>query len=183
MLRHQERDRASGVFRHAQHHRQVFHHRVVVEHELQVARPRRAHGVRDRRQFVLARLQGRREVAGRGAMVDRARGGEAERAGADRLRGNRRHRLAVLGRRGLAPRAAIVHHIDAHRRVRQQRADVDVIGALRQPVDEVREALPLPGDAGRQAPAPECPRPPPSARSGGCGPRDGTAQSRRRNCP
>jgi len=34
--------------------------------------------------------------------------------------------------------------------MRQQRADVDVVGPLRQPADELREAFPLPGDAGRK---------------------------------
>ena len=60
------------------------------------------------------------------------------------------HRLVVFRRGGIAARAALAHHIDAQRGMRQLRADVDVEAPLRQPVHVVRKALPRPGNAGAQ---------------------------------
>ena len=64
-------------------------------------------------------------------MVEGARGGEAERAGADRFAGKCSHRLVVFGRGWIAASAAFAHHIDPQRRVRQLRADVHVEVTLR----------------------------------------------------
>ena len=139
-----------GVLGHPQHHRQVFVDGGQIEHELQHAAADAVHRAGDRGQFILAGLQRRREVAGRGAVVEGARGREAQRAGAHGVAGERRHRLVVLGRRGIAARAAFAHHIDAQRRVRQLRADIHVEAALRQPVHVIRKAFPGPGNAGAQ---------------------------------
>ena len=121
-----------------------------IEHELQHAAALAVHRGGDRRQLVLAGLQGRRVIAGRGAVIEGARGREAERAGAHRLTRQRRHRLVVLGCGGIAARAALAHHINAERGMRQLRADVDVEIALRQPVHVIGETLPRPRDAGAQ---------------------------------
>ena len=92
----------------------------------------------------------RRVIAGRGAVVQRARGREAERAGAHRVARQCRHRLVVVGRGGIAARAAFAHHIDAQCCVRQLRADIHVEISLRQPLHVVRKAFPGPGNAGAQ---------------------------------
>ena len=145
-----ERDRAFGVFRDPQHHRQIFVHGAQVKHELQHAAADAVHRAGDRGQFVLARFQRRRVVAGRGAVVEGARGREAQRAGSHGVSGERRHRPVVLRRCGIAARAALAHHIDAQRRVRQLRADIHVEVPLRQPVHVIRKAFPGPGNAGAQ---------------------------------
>src|SRR6185437_12454043 len=76
--------------------------------------------------------------------VQRARGREAQRAGAHGIACERRHRLIVRGRGGIAPRAAFAHHIDAHGGVRQLGADIDVELPLRQPRHVIRKAFPRP---------------------------------------
>ncbi|MBA7693607.1 hypothetical protein ES703_102194 [subsurface metagenome] len=83
-------------------------------------------------------------------MIERTRCGETERAGAHGFRRELRHRLVVLLRRGIAARAALAHHIDAQRRMRQLRADIHVEVPLRQPVHVIGKALPRPGNAGAQ---------------------------------
>jgi hypothetical protein len=102
-----------------------------IEHELQHAAADAMHRTGDCGQFILARLQRRREVAGGGAMIERARGRKTQRAGADCFARQRGHRLVVFGCGGIAARAALAHHIDAERRMRQLRADIDIEIALR----------------------------------------------------
>ena len=82
-----------------------------------------------------------------GAVIERARGGEAQGPGLDRALGDRGHGGDVgLGGR-LAVRAALAHDEDAQRRVRQLAADVDVEATLRQAVQVVGIALPVPRQA------------------------------------
>ena len=139
-----------GVLGHPQHHRQVFVDAALIEHELQHAAADPVHGAGDRRQFVLAGFQRRGVIAGGGAVVEGARGREAERAGAHRIARQRGHRAVVFRVAGSRLRAAFAHHIDAQGGVRQLRADVDVEVALRQPVHVVRKTFPGPGNAGAQ---------------------------------
>ena len=65
----------------------------------------------------------RRGLARAGAVVERARRGEAERAGLDRLRAASRAIAAMSsGGRRLAPRAALAHHVQPQRAVRHLHA-------------------------------------------------------------
>ena len=80
VLRDREGHGASGVLGHPQHHRQIVVDGREVQHELQHAAAFGMHRLRDRGQFILAGLQGGREVAGGGAVIEGARSGEAERA-------------------------------------------------------------------------------------------------------
>jgi hypothetical protein len=146
-LRHGKRNRALRFLRHPQHHRQVFLDAALVQHELQHAAADLVHRAGNRRQLVLTGLQGRGEVAGRGAMVEGARGREAERSGPHGIARKCRHGLVILRRRRLAARAALAHHIDAQCGVRQLRADVHVEVALREPIHVVRKAFPGPGQS------------------------------------
>ena len=63
-----------GSLRDPQHHRKVFIECGEIEHELKHAAANTMHRTGDRGQFLLARLQGRRKISGRGAMVQGARG-------------------------------------------------------------------------------------------------------------
>jgi hypothetical protein len=117
---------------------------------LQHAAADTVHRARDRRQFVLAGFQRRREIAGRGAMIERARGRKSERARAHGLARQRGHRRIVFMCGGIAPRAALAHHIDPERGVRQLRTDIDVETALRQPFHVVGKAFPRPRNSGAQ---------------------------------
>ena len=104
----------------------------------------------NRGQLILAGLQRRREIAGRGAVVEGARGGEAERAGAHGIACERGHRLVVLDRRGIAPRAALAHHIDAqalHAAV-ARRCPCRSSASTASPCNP--ESSPIPGNAGAQ---------------------------------
>jgi hypothetical protein len=101
----------------------------------------------DRAQFFFRRRRRRRERAGPGAMVERARRREPERARAHGILDDPRHRLHVFGRRGLAVRASRTHHVDAHRGVRDLGCEVDVAAALCEEVEVFGKRLPRPGNA------------------------------------
>jgi len=118
-----------------------------IKHELQHAAADALHAPRDARQLVLSRFQRWREVAGRGAVIEGARGGKAECAGTDRVGRKRRHHLVVFDCGRIAPRATLAHDINAQGRMRKLRADTDVEISLRQPVHVVRKAFPGPGNA------------------------------------
>src|SRR3954447_3990778 len=74
-----------------------------------------------------------------------ARGGEAERAGAQGVGGQPMHRGDVLRGRGLAVDAALAHHIDAQRMMRDLCRDIDRARQAFERVEELRKALPVPG--------------------------------------
>ena len=120
---------------------------LEVRHDLQPAGAGLAHGMGDRRQLGLLGAQGRDAAAVGGAMVERARGREAERAGAQALDGELGHAPTIgLGRR-LAIGAALAHHIDAQRRVRHLGRDIDVVASLGDGIEIVGEAVPVPRQA------------------------------------
>jgi hypothetical protein len=81
------------------------------------------------------------------AMVERARGREAEGAGPHALRRELGHAPAVVFGRRLAVGAALAHHIDAQRRVRHLGRHIGVVAARRQGIEKVGEAVPVPGEA------------------------------------
>ena len=183
VLGDRERHRDFGVLRHPQHHRQVFIEGRQIQHELEHAAAGLVHGAGNRRQLILAGLQRRRVVAGRGAVVEGARGRKAQRAGAHGIAGQRRHGAVVLRRGGIAVGAAFAHHIDAQaRRAAVARRYPCRSGAsTASPCNP--ESFPRPRESRRSAPARECPRRLPSAGSAGHGRPACTARSRRRNCP
>jgi hypothetical protein len=131
VLSDRERDRDLGVLRHPQHHRQIFVEGGEIEHELKHAAADIMHRTGDRGQFILAGLQGRGEISGGGPVIQGARGRKSERAGADGVAREGRHRLVVFRCRRVAAGAALAHHIDAKGGVRQLRADIHVEMALR----------------------------------------------------
>ena len=95
-LRNRKRNRALRFLGHPQHHRQVFLDAALIQHELQHAAADLVHRAGNCRQFVLAGLQGRREVASRGAMVEGARGREAQGAGPHGVARQRSHCAIIL---------------------------------------------------------------------------------------
>ena len=103
-----------------------------------------AHAHRDAGQLVFLRAQRRRGIALQGLVAEAARGGEAERAGAHRIGGDLAH-LRDVGLVGVLQRdRALAHDEDAHRGVRQQRAEVDVAVAALQRGEVFGERFPLP---------------------------------------
>ena len=84
------------------------------------------------------------ELAGVGLVRIGARGREAERTGSERRLGQAAHLTYVGGSRGLAIDAAIAHHIDAQRVVRDLRADIDCARHAVERLEIVGETLPIP---------------------------------------
>jgi len=78
---------------------------------------------------------------------DRARRREAERARGDALLHERGHLRDVEGSGGRVIRAALAHHVRAHRTVRHLCAEVHAEAAPLERVEILREGLPLPLDA------------------------------------
>ena len=146
-------------------------------------RARILHAERDAHQLGLGGAQRGRRIALHGAMVERARGREAERAGAHRLGRQRAHLRDLVRRRLLELRGALAHDEHAQRAVRQLGAEIDVARPRLQRVEILAERFPLPVQPLVAARRRECPRRLPSARSGAGGPRPSPARSRRRNCP
>ena len=120
---------------------------LEVRHDLQPAGAGLAHGLGDRRQLGLLGAQGRDAAAVGGAVIERARGREAERAGAQAFDGELGHAPAIrLGGR-LAIGAALAHHIDAQRGVRHLGRDIDVVATRGDGIEVVGEAVPVPRQA------------------------------------
>ena len=97
------------------------------------------------------RAQRRGVVAGQRLVRDGAGGGEAESAGAHRIGGDFAHLLDVGLVRVLQVQRAVAHDVDAHRRMRQQRAEVDVVAAALQRGEVVGKTFPGPVEALVQA--------------------------------
>ena len=106
-----------------------------------------AHGVGDRGQLGFLGAQGRDVLAVGRAVIERARGREAERAGAQAFGGELGHALAILLGGRLAVGAALAHHIDPQRGVRHLGGDVGVVAARGDRIEEVGEAVPVPRQA------------------------------------
>ena len=82
-----------------------------------------------------------------GAVIERARGREAERPGAQAFGSQLRHALAVLLGGGLAVGAALAHHIDPQGGMRHLGGHVDIVGTGGDGIEEIREAVPVPRQA------------------------------------
>ena len=115
----------------------------------------------------------------------RLRGREAERAGAraPRRRCARMRRDLVGGRRALG--RLLAHHVESHRRVADQRADVDRGAAALDRVEVLREGLerPVARRARRGARRATCPRRSRACAGSARGAPDGSARCRSRSCP
>ena len=121
--------------------------RVEIGDELDHARARVLHAERDAQQFRLRRAQRRRRVALHRAMVERARGREAERPVAHRLRRQHAHLRNLVRRRLLEPGRALAHHEDAQRAVRQLGAEIHVARLGGQRIEILAERFPRPVEA------------------------------------
>jgi hypothetical protein len=101
----------------------------------------------DAEELVLGREGAGDRLAVHRAVHQRARGGEAQRAGFERLLHQRGHLRHVVRCRRLVARAALPHHVRAHRPVGHLGADVEHVGARFQDVQVLGKALPAPLDA------------------------------------
>ena len=139
-----DRHRPPAALDHAAQHGELLVEIVEVGDHLQPAGADRAHGGGDRGELVLGRGQRRDRAAVQRLVVERARGGETQSAGAHTRRRKRGHGRVVLGRRGLSLHAPLAHDEDAHRRMRHLRRDVEVIGPGVERIHVLLEALPGP---------------------------------------
>ena len=113
-------------------------------HDFQHAMAGFADSGSDRDQLLLVRISAGDELALGRAMVERARGGHAERARRHRLADDLRHALAIFRRRGQLLFRTRTHHIGAQRAVRDQRTDIDRVRLRGERVEIFGEALPIP---------------------------------------
>ncbi len=139
-----------GPPRHAHHLQQRF--RLVVEvgpigDHLHHAGIDLAQRTGDADELFARRSERRCRLALARAVVQRARGGEPECAGADPFRRDAAHLRDLLGRRGLAICTALSHHEQAQRPVAHLRGEVDVVRTALERVEVVGDALPVPGQA------------------------------------
>ncbi len=107
---HREGDRPPGLLGQPAEQADLAHLVLEVRHDLQPAGAGRAHGMGDRRQLGLLGAQGRDAAAVGGAVIERARRREAERAGAQAFDGQLGHAPTVRPRspaRRSAPRSPI----------------------------------------------------------------------------
>ena len=146
-LQQADGDGAAGFLRQAAEQADLVVLVLEVRDDLHPAGAGIAHGVGDRRQLGFLGAQGRDVLAVGRAVVERARGREAERAGAQAFGRELGHAPAILLGRRLAVGAALAHHIDAQRGVRHLGGDVDVVAAGGDRIEEVREAVPVPRQA------------------------------------
>ena len=118
-----------------------------VADDLQHAGADRAECLGDADQLVGLGGERRRQLAPAAAVVERARCGEAEGAGAHGVARQIGHRRDVVGCRRLTCRAALAHHVQAERAVGDLGAEVDVAGPLVEVVEVLGEGLPRPRQA------------------------------------
>ena len=161
-LQHRDGDRPARFLRQPAEQADLARLVLEVRDDLHPAGAGLAHGMGDRRQLGLLGAQGRDAAAVGGAMVERARGREAERAGAQAFGGELGHAPAIVLGRRLAVGAALAHHIDAQRRVRHLGRDVDVVGARRRWHRDSRGSCASSTAGLRSARPRECPPRPPS---------------------
>ena len=93
-------------------------------------------------ELVRAGAQRRGRVPAGRAVVERARGREADRSGAHGLGGQRAHGGSVLGGGILQAGRPLAHHVEAQRPVGKLCAQVDVVRAPLDRVEILAEALP-----------------------------------------
>jgi endonuclease/exonuclease/phosphatase family metal-dependent hydrolase len=123
---------------------------LEVRHELQHALPRSPECPGDAQELVLRRRERRRRLTLTGAMVEGARRGESQRAGLDGFPSEVRHGVDLGGRGRVPIGAALAHDVDAQRAVRHLGSEIDVVRPRFERVEELREGLPIPGQAFRE---------------------------------
>ena len=143
---HRERHRQTVVEGRVEHPPQhgLVAARGDVRHELDQAPAAVGHARDDRGDLLLRGVVGGDRLAAEGLVEREPRRREPQRAGLDGLGGQPPHPVEVLGRRGFARGAALAHHVDPQRRVRQVGGHVDVAGACVEGVEVLRERLPVP---------------------------------------
>ncbi len=146
-LRHRKRDRQASLGREFDH---PLHRCVGADHvrrHLEHAVPDVAHRAADSQQLSLAGESSRHQILVLGAMEHRARGGESQRAGLERIAHEGRHLRDVVGGRFLVARPALAHHVGAQRAVRHLRADVEHARHLLDRVHVFGKRFPAPLDS------------------------------------
>ena len=108
------------------------------------ARARVLEGLAERHHLVFSGERSRHVFAIDGAVHDRARGGDAERADLDPLVHQLAHLLDILGVGWLVHRAAFPHHVRAYRPVWHLGADIDRLWQRVDVVEILGEGLPVP---------------------------------------
>ena len=146
-LQARERDRAARLLAELAHPGQLVALGCQVARHLEDAVSDLAEHAADAQHLLVGGVGAGHHLAVLGAVQDGARRREAEGAGLQRLAHERGHLLDVLGRGLLVLRAALAHHVGAHRAVGYLGADVDRAGHALDGVEVLREALPLPADA------------------------------------
>ena len=99
----------------------------------------------EREQLVVLRVGAGDRCSGHRTVRERARRGEAERAGFDALLHETRHVLDVVGSCGIT--GALSHHIAADRAVRELRAHIDRPSTIGEQVEVLGVGLPTPSHA------------------------------------
>ena len=146
LRRDRDRERAAGRLDHVPHHRELDVDVTEVGDDLEDT-TRSRHSGGDADELLLGGGERRRRLAAAGPVVHCARGGEAQRAGGDRVAHDASHLRDLLGACCLAFGAAFAHHVEPDGAVRHLRGEVDVVLPAAEVVEVLGEALPAPGQA------------------------------------
>ncbi len=143
-LGERERKRAAGFGDKATEHRELFGRVHEIGDDLKHASVRgfEAHG--DAEQFFFGGGERGRRFAVAGAVVQRARGGEAERTRFNRAAGDAAHGGNLFAGGRFAVGATLAHDVHAQRRVRDLGCEVDVVRTGFERAQEFGERLPVP---------------------------------------
>jgi hypothetical protein len=147
VLETRERHRPPGLARQALHPVELGILGHQVRRDLEHAAAELAEDAPDADHLVGGGERAGHALAVDGAVEERPRAREAERARGDAVADDRGHRGDVVGRRGLVPRAALAHHVRADGAVRDLRADVEHAWQALDRVEVLGKALPVPLDA------------------------------------
>ena len=148
-LRQRQRKRPAGFLHQTADHAELCIHIRCVEIGDQFDHAGTGIGqpLRNAHQLRLRRAQARRRVALHRAVIERARGGKADRTGTHRLRAQGAHFSDVLFRRRFQARATFAHHINTQRAMGKLRTDIDVMRTRRHRIEIVRKTVPCPAQA------------------------------------
>ena len=143
-----DRQRPAVVLGHPAHEAQLEVEVAEVGHELEHTAVGAAQRLADAEELFLAGGQRADLLAGAGAVVDRAGGGEADRPGQERLVGEAAHLGDLVGGGvGLVVGAPLPHHVGAQGGVGHLGADVEGVGPAVDRVEVLGEGLPVPRQA------------------------------------
>ncbi len=139
--------RRAGLGRYAGEHVELAVEILEVGDDLERTPAGLAHRPGDPDQLRTGRAERRRSIAAAGAMVERPRGREPERARRDPVADQASHLHDLLGRGCLPGRAPLTHDEEPHGAVGYEGADVDIAWSPVERSEILVEALPLPADA------------------------------------